>query len=162
MKIRNPLEVYFNKLQEIVTEVRNPSTLHAVSKLVPLVDKVNAKHGCFPFSVGIGMSSKSDYAASVNFDSSEGIFSTHHFLNHSCDPNAMNGIMGDAVVEDARVTVWALRKIAKGEEVEISYIDNSMPLQMRRTELKNLYLFDCNCERCVREEEFDTPPPYHS
>lgn len=89
-----------------------------------------------------------------------GIFSTHHFMNHSCNPNAMNGIMGDAVVEDARVTVWALKKIAKGDEVEISYVDNSMPLQMRRTELKNLYLFDCNCERCVQEEQFDTPPPY--
>ena len=46
------------------------------------------------------------------------------FLNHSCDPN----VDCDYPLHDVGVVAKALRDIEQGEELTISYIDESLPL----------------------------------
>ena len=51
-----------------------------------------------------------------------------------------------------RWVLVALRPIAAGEEVVISYIESDMlPVARRRRELRRGYGFECGCERCVEQ-----------
>ncbi|KXX73039.1 SET domain and MYND-type zinc finger protein 6 [Madurella mycetomatis] len=62
-------------------------------------------------------------------------------VNHSCVPNAFIGF-------DKRTAVLrAERDIQDGEEITISYIDNTLPKAARHEALK-LYHFHCDCPRC--------------
>ncbi|KAK4035270.1 hypothetical protein C8A01DRAFT_18046 [Parachaetomium inaequale] len=62
-------------------------------------------------------------------------------VNHSCVPNAFIGF-------DKRTAVLrAERPIQEGEEITISYIDNTLPKSARHEALK-LYHFQCDCPRC--------------
>jgi SET domain len=63
-------------------------------------------------------------------------------LNHSCNPNA-------AIVFDRNVaSVRSIRDISAGEQVTISYVDNTHKRAIRRKELREKYFFDCRCEGC--------------
>ncbi|KAL3929608.1 MAG: hypothetical protein SGPRY_001890 [Prymnesium sp.] len=63
--------------------------------------------------------------------------------NHDCQPNAQ--VLVD---EKGQVSVGALRNIAEGEEVRISYIDSRQDYDGRQKVLTEHYGFECNCERC--------------
>jgi len=66
--------------------------------------------------------------------------------NHSCSPNAV-------VVFDGRsVALRALEQIGKGEQVFISYITATEDRTSRQTNLKQRYFFDCQCEKCSKDE----------
>lgn len=67
-------------------------------------------------------------------------------FNHSCDPNCHIHS-----VDDSTVYVTTNRDISKGEELTISYIDNTLPLDDRRSLIRN-YHFDCVCRLCRLEE----------
>ena len=43
------------------------------------------------------------------------------------------------------------RHVAAGEEVTISYVDQSLPLAQRRSIIKEHYGFECDCARCADE-----------
>jgi hypothetical protein len=61
--------------------------------------------------------------------------------NHSCVPNAFIGF-------DKRTAVLRTeRPIQEGEEITISYIDNTLPKAARHEALR-LYHFKCDCPRC--------------
>ncbi|KAK4454674.1 hypothetical protein QBC34DRAFT_392352 [Podospora aff. communis PSN243] len=63
-------------------------------------------------------------------------------INHSCVPNAFIGF-------DKRTAMLrAERDIAVGDEIEISYIDNTLPKPAREEGLR-LYHFECRCARCA-------------
>ena len=54
--------------------------------------------------------------------------------------------------------VRALRPIARGEEVMVSYIDATNPYHVRQRELQDRYFFTCECSKCsddalVKKEE---------
>lgn len=66
--------------------------------------------------------------------------------NHACAPNASASV--DA---DGRVCVRTGRHVAAGEEVTISYVDQSLPLAQRRSIIKEHYGFECDCPRCADE-----------
>mmetsp|Transcript_1500 Transcript_1500/g.3602 ORF Transcript_1500/g.3602 Transcript_1500/m.3602 type:complete len:455 (+) Transcript_1500:170-1534(+) len=68
------------------------------------------------------------------------------YTNHSCDPSAVV-----QVSEEGRVCLTALRDIAAGEEVTISYIDRTASYQERRETLQKHYAFTCVCPRCDQE-----------
>jgi hypothetical protein len=68
-------------------------------------------------------------------------------LNHSCEPNCQV-----AYLEDGEALVFALRNIAAGEELTISYIYVHLPLAERRQQLQS-YGFVCQCPRCLAEED---------
>lgn len=68
--------------------------------------------------------------------------------NHSCEPNA------EARGNDAGMQLVALTRITAGNEVTISYVDESileLPLDARRKHLQRAYKFWCSCPRCARE-----------
>jgi SET and MYND domain-containing protein len=72
-----------------------------------------------------------------------GVFPRAALINHSCAPNAT------ASFEANTAYVRALRRIAPGEEVTVSYIDIGEPCAKRRAELRVSFGFDCRCERCM-------------
>jgi hypothetical protein len=69
-------------------------------------------------------------------------------FNHSCDPSALN----DADRAVARVR--ALRDLADGEEVTMSYVPVGWDLAARAAALRG-YGFRCRCARCARERACD-------
>ncbi|KAF5350129.1 hypothetical protein D9756_009122 [Leucocoprinus leucothites] len=65
--------------------------------------------------------------------------------NHSCDPNAVWSWDSSTLM----LTLTALRPIAPGEEITISYISLSGNHAAQRAQLKALCGFDCTCEECT-------------
>ena len=62
------------------------------------------------------------------------------FINHSCDPNC------DAVVEDERIWIEAIRDIATGEELAYDY---AFELEERHTlAAKRRYPCNCGARKC--------------
>jgi hypothetical protein len=91
-----------------------------------------------------GLSRPNEAAAMVG----AGLYSLQSSFNHSCRPSA-------AVVhlnQTHEIAVRALRDIAEGEEVTISYLPSNLPLAERRQKLAS-YFFQCECERCREEEK---------
>jgi hypothetical protein len=78
-----------------------------------------------------------------------GLFPTHHYINHSCDPNAINGVKSwENGVVDARARVCAVKNITAGQQIFISYVNPAESLQTRRELLWGLYGFYCDCFKC--------------
>ncbi|KAI1381784.1 hypothetical protein F4677DRAFT_3952 [Hypoxylon crocopeplum] len=86
-------------------------------------------------------------------DGDAGLFLEASRLNHSCRPNAQhvwNAALGC-------LTVHALRDVAAGCEITISYISGvSMGYGARQRHLMDEFSFQCDCELCSR------PPPAHA
>ncbi|OLN81108.1 Histone-lysine N-methyltransferase ASHR1 [Colletotrichum chlorophyti] len=62
-------------------------------------------------------------------------------VNHSCAPNALVQFSGRTGI--LRSTSF----IEPGDEIEISYIDQTQPKAKRQSEL-SLYRFECSCRKC--------------
>eukprot|EP00658_Telonema_sp_P-2_P038753 TRINITY_DN27743_c0_g1_i1.p1 TRINITY_DN27743_c0_g1~~TRINITY_DN27743_c0_g1_i1.p1 ORF type:complete len:428 (-),score=96.13 TRINITY_DN27743_c0_g1_i1:53-1336(-) len=73
-------------------------------------------------------------------------------MNHSCSPNVM--VTWDSLHASAAATatVFALRPIAEGDELFISYLDPKIPFHERQAELQ-AYLFECRCTKCLFQSE---------
>ncbi len=67
-------------------------------------------------------------------------------LNHSCAPNA-HAFKRKDVDTDGSAVILAKQDIADGDEVVLSYIDESVPYHERQAALKD-YGFTCACTRC--------------
>ncbi|RDL38590.1 SET protein [Venustampulla echinocandica] len=66
--------------------------------------------------------------------------------NHSCMPNGF-------IMFDGRcVSIIALNPIKKDDNIFITYVDPTQSRDTRRAELRNRYFFDCNCEKCMDDE----------
>ncbi|CAN6606064.1 histone-lysine N-methyltransferase Set5p [Trichomonascus vanleenenianus] len=76
------------------------------------------------------------------------IYALHSHLNHSCEPNAKV----DVVSRTSGIKVVALRDISANEELTVTYVNPSDPLNKRRNELRVNWGFICMCPRCKREE----------
>ena len=76
--------------------------------------------------------------------------------NHSCIPSCvrLSGGGGRGWSTELR----ALRRLAAGEEVTISYLPLTMPVRDRRSTLEKLYNFTCDCDRCLAAEEGEEEP----
>lgn len=72
-----------------------------------------------------------------------GVFPLIARLNHSCRPNAQHA-WNDKLQEQ---TVYAVRDIAAGEELTLSY-HNGGPSAERKAALRQFFGFDCACELC--------------
>ncbi|KAF8122536.1 hypothetical protein EV363DRAFT_1436578 [Boletus edulis] len=70
--------------------------------------------------------------------------------NHSCLPNAIVVFPrgGKTRMKEPVMDVIALRDIAAGEEVLITYIDTTLPKAQRRQVLTETYNFTCQCPLC--------------
>jgi hypothetical protein len=67
--------------------------------------------------------------------------------NHSCDPLALPE--GEAT---GQMSLLALTDIVPGQEITISYIDESLSYKDRQKALRD-YGFRCVCDKCIREKE---------
>ena len=67
-------------------------------------------------------------------------------MNHSCDPNT-HAYKRAGVDTDGSAIILAKRAIEAGEEICISYIEESEPHQVRQSALED-YGFVCSCSRC--------------
>ena len=67
-------------------------------------------------------------------------------MNHSCDPNA-HAYKRAGVDTDGSAIILAKRAIEAGEEICISYIEESEPYHVRKSVLED-YGFACSCSRC--------------
>ncbi|XP_071997292.1 histone-lysine N-methyltransferase SMYD3 isoform X3 [Engystomops pustulosus] len=76
-----------------------------------------------------------------------GLYPSLSLLNHSCDPNCV------IVFEGTRLHLRSAKKIPKGEELFISYIDVKMPSHMRQMQCQRQYCFTCDCSRCVSKDK---------
>lgn len=78
-----------------------------------------------------------------------GVFPLLSYLNHSCSANAV--VSFDYSFDDGgsmAATVRAVRAIAVGEAVTISYIDSGLGRCHRQKLLREQYFFSCSCQRC--------------
>ena len=76
-----------------------------------------------------------------------GHYPTIALMNHSCDPNLeWRFTDGSATIE-----MIALKPIAVGDELRISYIDQTLSYNERQTRLQQLYGFRCECPKCMRD-----------
>lgn len=67
--------------------------------------------------------------------------------NHDCAPNAAS-----VVGPTGEVSITALKDIAEGDEVTISYIDTREDCEARKKTLAQHYGFECKCARCTEEQ----------
>ncbi|KZT66576.1 SET domain-containing protein [Daedalea quercina L-15889] len=80
------------------------------------------------------------------------------FINHSCDPNAVIVFprISDAPhTEEPKMNLVAIKPIAPEDEVTISYIDVTLPRELRQKELKETYNFECKCTLCSTQQHED-------
>ncbi|KAJ1957609.1 mitochondrial import receptor subunit tom20 [Dipsacomyces acuminosporus] len=75
-------------------------------------------------------------------------------LAHDCDPNAQ--IVFPENTDKAAIK--ALKPIAKGDELRISYVDVSLDKEARHKVLKGSYRIDCTCKKCQSETAPEPEP----
>ncbi|KAI8830280.1 hypothetical protein BJ741DRAFT_620259 [Chytriomyces cf. hyalinus JEL632] len=68
------------------------------------------------------------------------------------DVEASNTRVFAAVLRMPVLVFQAKRDISKGEALTHCYVDQSLEREERRAALKEEYYFDCDCDRCVRED----------
>lgn len=76
----------------------------------------------------------------------------YSFINHSCDPNAKYG----GALDDSSVSILAIKPIAKGEEICVSYldIDNRKLGVKERQKLLRAWVGElCFCQKCTVERD---------
>ena len=76
-----------------------------------------------------------------------GFYAIQSCMNHSCQPSAH--AMQSTNDEHSGAVIVATRNIAAGQEVTISYIDETLPYRERQEALQD-YGFQCTCPLCQR------------
>ncbi|KAL6080447.1 Histone-lysine N-trimethyltransferase SMYD5 [Balamuthia mandrillaris] len=84
-----------------------------------------------------------------------GSYPSASYFNHSCNANACR-IQGHIYDKRDEILPYAyaclrfvaLRDIQPEEEITISYLNPTLPLEARRSYLSTLYFFKCDCELC--------------
>lgn len=90
-------------------------------------------------------------SATIDLEAHGGLYTLHSHLNHSCNPNISVRHL-DLRSALSRITIIAKCDIAVGEELVITYVDPSLGLRERRSQLGEWGFGRCGCERCVVEE----------
>ena len=88
----------------------------------------------------------------IDLEAHGGLYTLHSHLNHSCDPNISVRHV-DQRTALSRITVIAKRDIAVGEELVITYVDPSLGVRERRSQLGAWGFGQCDCGRCIEEED---------
>lgn len=79
------------------------------------------------------------------------VFLTVARLNHSCVPNAQGNL--NTALPGSQFTIHALREIADGEEITISYLHDELAIRSaRQRRLQESYGFECACGICSIED----------
>ncbi|CAN6476212.1 unnamed protein product [Victoria cruziana] len=78
-----------------------------------------------------------------------GLYPVISIINHSCLPNCV------LLFEGKLAVVRAVEPITRGSEVVISYIETAASTTTRRKALKDQYIFNCMCIRCMKVGQKD-------
>jgi len=78
-------------------------------------------------------------------DSDQVVYTRISRVNHSCAPNCAHSYDSGRGVGQIR----ALRDIAVGEELYISYTELRAPRRVRQQHLRQMYNFECSCDVCT-------------
>lgn len=76
-----------------------------------------------------------------------GLFMIGNSINHSCIPNVASA----SCTNDNTLSLVSLRPIKSGEELLISYIDETLSYEERKQKLMQYYQFECDCPKCKEE-----------
>jgi len=76
-----------------------------------------------------------------------GVYLGPSILDHSCQPNCMVSFSGN------RLTVTAASQLGCLEEAFISYLNPSLPINIRQSKLYNNYFFKCLCQKCMHSHK---------
>jgi hypothetical protein len=87
----------------------------------------------------------------IDLEAHGGLYTLHSHMNHSCSPNVSVRHL-DHRTALSRITVIAKRNIAVGEELVVTYVDPSLGVRERRSQLVAWGFGQCDCERCRVEE----------
>ncbi|XP_069489372.1 histone-lysine N-methyltransferase SMYD3-like isoform X2 [Ambystoma mexicanum] len=79
-----------------------------------------------------------------------GLYPSMSLLNHSCQPNCTGIFMG------RHFHLRAIRTIQTGEELTITYTECLMCTVERQKSLRRKYFFECDCHRCLTQDNDDT------
>jgi hypothetical protein len=74
------------------------------------------------------------------------LFPTAVFFNHSCAPNVSH------YSSEGNMVFRAIKGLETGEEAMINYIDEDLDVKERRRMLKEFFLFDCGCVKCIQDD----------
>ncbi|OMJ25268.1 Histone-lysine N-methyltransferase SMYD3 [Smittium culicis] len=85
-----------------------------------------------------------------------GLFTTGFLFNHSCAPNCFASFSGNSLY------LRALTPIIPGEELTISYLDQTMYYKTRQAVLEKNYFFKCNCSLCSQQKNNNDQHSYHA
>ncbi|EGO03005.1 hypothetical protein SERLA73DRAFT_103070 [Serpula lacrymans var. lacrymans S7.3] len=91
---------------------------------------------------------------SLNLEAHGGLYTLHAHLNHSCTPSISVRHL-DQHNALSRITIIARKDIDAGEELFISYVNPAARLKERRRNLAEWGFGQCQCERCLSEENMD-------
>ncbi|KAN0065508.1 hypothetical protein ACQY0O_001345 [Thecaphora frezii] len=91
--------------------------------------------------------------SNVNMESHGGMYLLHSFLNHDCRPNVkIRHVPVRGRYASMKIAAVTTRKVEKGEEFTISYVDPETVVRRRRMVLWRDYCFGpCTCRRCEEE-----------
>ncbi|KAJ1907700.1 hypothetical protein LPJ81_000583 [Coemansia sp. IMI 209127] len=81
-------------------------------------------------------------------DQNGGLYLLQSCFNHNCDPNCVVVHPNDGMY---RAIIQTLRPIKAGEEMTITYVNPRNGVNERQQELRDWYMFDCQCDRCIEE-----------
>jgi hypothetical protein len=73
-----------------------------------------------------------------------GLYAVNNSANHSCKPNAALA----STTVDHTLALISQQELRAGQEVTIAYCDENLPRSKRREHLRDMYRFECRCERC--------------
>jgi hypothetical protein len=77
-----------------------------------------------------------------------GMFVVGACMNHNCTPNVLHD---KTRCDDGRLCLTALKDVAEGAELNISYVDVSDHVYARQQQLYEHFCFRCDCVRCKTE-----------
>ncbi|KAF0974048.1 hypothetical protein FDP41_006658 [Naegleria fowleri] len=90
-------------------------------------------------------------------DIGTGLFPMVSMFDHSCSPNCsfqtFDDLKSNMSYSGNVIYVQTVKKVKKGEELCISYIDIMNPTSIRRRELWYSKYFVCKCSRCMSDTE---------
>ncbi|ORX85772.1 SET domain-containing protein [Anaeromyces robustus] len=72
-----------------------------------------------------------------------GLYINASKFEHDCNPNCMLLYNGN------ELHIRSIRPIKKGENITFSYISINLPYSERKIRLKNIYNYECQCDRCM-------------
>ncbi|RMD43811.1 hypothetical protein DV735_g1305, partial [Chaetothyriales sp. CBS 134920] len=102
------------------------------------------------FALSVSLSHRDDGVTTTA--AARGVFPTIARLNHSCIPNAQGNFNRN--VDEGSFTIHALREIAAGEEITVSYLHDELASHEERQHwLHQVYGFWCQCGICSGGDE---------